>query len=198
MGVTIPQGSYQVREHLTIQLKNSLSYNSGTTTAIIGPNGVGKSSFLEKVVVPAILESSGTILFFMQQNFEIQWYSITARSVDIKQKTRKVYSMEDALTYIAKVYSTELESEAFTAETPELYLVLDEPAQYWESMEWLAPLVKWNPALITITHLLDEFQSRWHQPIFLQELRAIGGGVTEVLELGSRVPYPEGERGDPS
>ncbi len=145
-GLTIYAGQYQVRENLSLHITDDLSLDPGSTTLITGSNGAGKSTFFHKLLIPEIAKHTNNVILLMEQDFEIQFYALAARSVDIKKKQRGVHTPKAALEYVKTTYLAELQPHQ------QLFILLDEPTRYLNPAEWVAQFSQCNPIVCMITH----------------------------------------------
>ncbi len=170
MGVTIPAGEHKLRSHLTLSIPKPLHYSRGSITLITGPNGSGKSTFFEKLLIPEISKDPNNVILLMNQDFEIQFYALAARSVDRKAKKRGAQHTGEALSYLKKSYLQELQSYQ------QLIILLDEPTRYLNPTEWVDEFSECDPITIMITHDEGEIDAQSE----IQKFTPIQTGITEV------------------
>ncbi len=173
MSVTIPAGQHLLRKSLTLSIPEPLHYQKGSITLITGPNGSGKSTFFEKLLIPEISKNPDHVILLMNQDFEIQFYALAARSIDRKAKKRGAQHTTEALDYLKKAYLEELQDHQ------QLIILLDEPTRYLNPTEWIGEFSDCEPITIMITHDEDEIDT--HQNI--QKFTPVQRGITEVREV---------------
>src|SRR5690554_1780210 len=72
----IDQGEYQLNSSMKIKIEETINFYLGENYVITGENGVGKSTFINKLLVPNAIKNSKNnfLIFYASQDFTIQYY----------------------------------------------------------------------------------------------------------------------------
>ncbi len=83
MTLSIPTGELQIWNNFSLWIEHDLEFETGKTYHLQGNNGSGKSSFLSRVLLPH-LQNSSSYLLYLQQQMHTQLYAVQAYAAVMK------------------------------------------------------------------------------------------------------------------
>ncbi len=107
-------------EILNLNIVQDLVFEEGGVYRLEGLNGSGKSTFVSKILIPEIKQNNKFLLFYLSQDFHLQFYSIQAYAA-YKEEKNPINSYEDAVFYFLEQFLREDELENRT-----IFFILDE------------------------------------------------------------------------
>lgn len=147
--LTIEEGKYELNSSVSVGLDSPLSFNFGTNYLLVGDNGIGKSSFITKLLLPKMLPiaEDNYLVIYIPQDVTIQYYLIKYYYNGLLNEQHNFSTIADAL-YLVK--SKILNYKKFP--TDKIVFVLDEIDQYLPLVEFLKDLDKSTYSIFLITH----------------------------------------------
>jgi energy-coupling factor transporter ATP-binding protein EcfA2 len=116
----IKAGNYQVWPNFALEVSTDLSFEMGKSYQLLGANGSGKSSFIQKLLLPAIREQDNAYIVYLQQQMHLQLYALKAHAAFHAPGIR-ICTANDAAKYLL----ADLQ-KAYAARAKNIYIVADE------------------------------------------------------------------------
>jgi len=147
--LTIENGKYELNRSISVSVDNSLKFNFGENYLLTGDNGVGKSSFVSKLLLPLIIPISENNfkIFYIPQDVTIQYYLVKYYYNGLLNEQHDFATIGDALTLVK---SKMLDYKDPT--TNRIVFILDEIDQYVSLVKFLKDLDRSYYSLFLITH----------------------------------------------
>ena len=154
--ITINSGNYKIWDFLDLYLPEKIEFQKDNNYFITGDNGLGKSSFIKKVLIPEILSENNKniLLFYIAQDFNLQFYAIKAYSASRKGEKKKVNTFEDALNYMLDNFLSSIKRE-----TDSIFFIFDEIEVYSKLAGVMKKINNLNKISVTVTHNNDNLEN---------------------------------------
>ncbi len=94
----IPAGKHLLWQQFNLEICCSIAFEQGKHYHLQGENGSGKSSFINRILIPRLKESGCYILLFEQQ-MALQLHAIKAHAA-IFSPGRRIVSEQDVISYL--------------------------------------------------------------------------------------------------
>lgn len=116
----IDAGYRQVWPTFALDVVNKLSFAQGSDYQLQGSNGSGKSSFLHKLLLPAIRQSQAGYIIFLQQQMYLQLFALKAHAA-FHSPGFRISDANDAAQYLLQDLRA-----AYAKQAQDIYLIADE------------------------------------------------------------------------
>lgn len=113
-------GRRQVWQSFALDITDEISFEMNFSYQLCGVNGSGKSSFLQKILVPALQEQADCYIVYLQQQMHLQLFALKAHAA-FKAPGTRINSSTDAAKYLLE----DLE-KAYAIQPRDIYLIADE------------------------------------------------------------------------
>jgi ABC-type Mn2+/Zn2+ transport system ATPase subunit len=100
--ITIENGKYELNSSISVSIDTSLEFNFGENYLLVGDNGVGKSSFVSKLLLPLIIPMSENNfkIFYIPQDVTIQYYLVKYYYNGLLNEQHDFATIGDALNLV--------------------------------------------------------------------------------------------------
>ncbi len=145
----IEQGAYQLNNSIKITIENTLKFYLGDNYIITGENGVGKSTFINKLLIPSAIKYSDKnfLIFYASQDFTIQYYVVKYYYNGLLFENNDFSSIGSAISFIKEKF---VDFKKFP--TQNIVFVIDEIDQYLPIEDFLEGLNSSNYSVFLSTH----------------------------------------------
>jgi hypothetical protein len=145
----IEEGVYQVNSSIKITIDNTLKFYLGNNYIITGENGVGKSTFISKLLIPNAIKCSNEnfLIFYASQDFTIQYYVVKYYYNGLLFENNDFSSIEKVITFIKEKF---VDYKKFP--TQNIVFIVDEIDQYLPIERFLKGLNSSNYSVFLSTH----------------------------------------------
>lgn len=148
MVLRIEKGLYHIWDCLKLRLDSDLDFRVNQSYVLIGDNGSGKTSFVKQLLLQKCksVPDRNFHLFYIDQDFLLQYHAIQAHSAANKRFNGKIKSYDDAIRYMYDYYKKCLSDNEF------LFLVFDEVEMYADLEPFLQDRDKYSSIIVLVTH----------------------------------------------
>jgi hypothetical protein len=145
----IKKGKYELNRSVSVVLEEPMQFDFGCNYLLVGDNGIGKSSFVSKLLLPEIIPiaENNFMIFYVPQDVTIQYYLVKYYYNGLLNEQHDLSTIADALNLVK---SKTLEFEGFP--TNKIVFILDEVDQYLSLADYLKDLDSRSYSLFLITH----------------------------------------------
>lgn len=112
--------THQIWPDFSLRIVSPLSFQMGKIYHLKGENGSGKSSFLQKILVPAIQAKKDAYIVYLQQQMHLQLYAIKAYAAT-HAAPHSIENEADAISFLLHDLH-----QAYQKEPKDIYLIADE------------------------------------------------------------------------
>ncbi len=153
---TIEKGEYQLNSSLRVTLDTSIKFKLGNNYIITGENGIGKSTFITKLLIPSAIVNSkdNFLIFYASQDFTIQYYVIKCYYNGLLNEKNDFGSIDKVIDFIKLKF---VDFKSFT--TQNIVFIVDEIDQYLTIENFLYNLDSTNYSIFLSTHNEKNFKS---------------------------------------
>lgn len=116
----IKAGYYQVWPDFALEIGSDLSFEQGKSHQLQGANGSGKSSFIQKLLIPALRARKGAYIVYIEQQMHLQLFAIKAHAA-FHAPGLRISTPSDAAMYLMQDLK-----KAYAANPGDIYIVSDE------------------------------------------------------------------------
>jgi hypothetical protein len=154
MNVTIPASVYQLWKGFSLEIKRDLSFNPGFVYRIKGANGAGKTTFIRKLLLPAVQKTPETqYILYIEQQIQSQFDAIKAYAA-MQKPAVGIDTFSAMISYLLSLYEN-VRSSSYRP----LMIVCDE-CQYDDLIcQYLQKLEASSYCLIYISHTASAFDN---------------------------------------
>lgn len=152
----IEKGEYQLNSSLKVTINFPLEFHLGKNYIITGENGIGKSTFITKQLIPKAIEKSkdNFLIFYASQDFTIQYYVIKYYYNGLLFENNDFSSIEKVVDFIKHKF---VEFKNFP--TQNIVFIVDEIDQYLPLDDFLKDLKSSDYSIFLSTHNENNFNS---------------------------------------
>lgn len=145
----IEKGNYQLNSSLKIILEHTFKFYLSNNYIITGENGAGKSTFINKLLIPNVIKYSDKkfLIFYASQDFTIQYYVIKYYYNGLLFENNDFSSIENVINLIKEKF---IDFKKFP--TQNIVFILDEIDQYLPIENFLKGLNSSNYSIFLSTH----------------------------------------------
>lgn len=116
----IAAGSLRVWPAFTLDLTQDLCFEQEHRYQLWGANGSGKSSFLQKILLPQLQNAEGSYIVYLQQQMHLQLYALKAHAA-FHAPGRRITDAHDAAEYLLDDLS-----KTYPSRPKDIFIIADE------------------------------------------------------------------------
>ena len=152
----IEKGAYQLNSSIKITVDKTLNFYLGNNYFITGENGIGKSTFISKLLIPSAIKYSkeNFLIFYASQDFTIQYYVIKYYYNGLLFENNDFSSIEKVISFIKEKF---VDFKKFP--TQNIVFIVDEIDQYLPIENFLKDLKSSNYSVFLSTHNKNNINS---------------------------------------
>jgi len=152
----IDKGDYQLNSSLKVTIDNPLKFYLGRNYIITGENGIGKSTFITKLLLPSVIENSKNnfLIFYASQDFTIQYYVIKYYYNGLLFEHNDFSSIEKVIDFVKLKF---VHFDKFPNKN--IVFIVDEIDQYLSIEKFLYDLKSINYTIFLSTHNKKDLNS---------------------------------------
>jgi ABC-type dipeptide/oligopeptide/nickel transport system ATPase subunit len=119
--IQLPAGKREIWPGFTLNLPQSLEFAPGSSYHLKGANGSGKSSFIHRILLPALQDRDDLYILCLEQQMHLQIYALSAIAAIFKPEY-SIRNEEDVWRYL-------WDDLASRADSFPVYVIADEAHQ---------------------------------------------------------------------
>ena len=149
-------GEYQLNSSIKITIDIELRFYLGRNYIITGENGIGKSTFITKLLIPSVIKYSKNnfLIFYASQDFTIQYYVVKYYYNGLLFENNDFSSIEKVIDYIKLKH---VDFKKFP--TQNIVFIVDEIDQYLPIEHFLHDLESSKYSIFLSTHNENNFDT---------------------------------------
>lgn len=153
---SIEKGAHQLNSSIKITADKPLKFYLGKNYLITGENGIGKSTFISKLLIPSAIKYSkeNFLIFYASQDFTIQYYVIKYYYNGLHFENNDFSSIEKVISFIKEKF---VDFNKFP--TKNIVFIVDEIDQYLPIENFLRGLNSSNYSVFLSTHNKNNISS---------------------------------------
>jgi hypothetical protein len=146
---------YSPWKNFLLEIKESITLETGNCYHLSGNNGAGKTSFIRKVLIPFLQQSPyQQYILYVEQQIQSQFDAIKAYA-SIRKPEVKINDTQEMITYQIRTIN---ELQRF--EPRPLMVILDEPTNPEIFMKWFSQVTLNSLCLLYVSHSDVEYDCR--------------------------------------
>ena len=121
--IKLEPGIHQLWPRFSQSISSPLSFEMGKIYHLKGDNGSGKSSFIQKILLPIIQTQGDAYIIYLQQQMHLQLYALRAYAA-VNGYGKRIVSEQDAVDFLVQDLL-----DCYSHTPKDVYLLSDESNQ---------------------------------------------------------------------
>jgi len=164
INIIIKKGEYDLNKNLSIIISKDIEFIFGNTFFLVGENGIGKTSFIEKLLIPKLIElnnkKNNFFIFYASQDFTIQYYVIKSYYNGLLNKKINMSSFNNVINFI---------KNEFLSLNKKIFFILDEIDQYTDLLNFIKNIqFNNNYCIVLVSHKIRNIKNS--KKVFFHEI----------------------------